>query len=198
MNIWHRSLIGLVLISLFIVGCSPSTAPDATEAPTQAATRNPADADVLTPAEESVGIIEEIDSVVVTKEPTPLVTPNREIVEEVMTPTSESSDRNTSSGGTNVFVETAVSDLAQRLNVEESEIETISFNAVVWPDGSLGCPQPGMMYTQVLKEGYKIVLEHDGKMFNYHGGEGRDPFLCEKQRTNDTNDTFVPPPNMDE
>jgi hypothetical protein len=29
----------------------------------------------------------------------------------------------------------------------------------VWNDGSLGCPEPGMMYTQALVNGYWLIIE---------------------------------------
>jgi hypothetical protein len=37
----------------------------------------------------------------------------------------------------------------------------------VFPDGSLGCPSPDAMYTQVLTPGYQMTLEHKGKRFDY-------------------------------
>jgi len=77
------------------------------------------------------------------------------------------------------LVEQARQDLASRLAVPEDAIEYISFESVVWPDGSLGCPQPGMMYTQVQKDGYKIVLKFGAQEYAYHGGGSRGPFLCE-------------------
>ena len=75
----------------------------------------------------------------------------------------------------------ASSDLAQELGVEPSAVRLIGYEEKVWRDGSLGCPQPGMMYTQSLVPGYLIQLEVDGQSFNYHGAEGRDPFLCDNQ-----------------
>ena len=57
----------------------------------------------------------------------------------------------------------------------------ISAEAVVWPDGSLGCPQPGMAYTQVLVEGAKILLWAEGRTWPYHAGGERPPFLCEQK-----------------
>src|SRR5690606_24330853 len=41
-------------------------------------------------------------------------------------------------------------DAAGRTGRETGEIVVIQDQAVVWPDGSLGCPKPGMMYTQAL------------------------------------------------
>ena len=74
----------------------------------------------------------------------------------------------------------AIADLADRLGIDESTITVVSFDAVVWPDGSLGCPQPGMEYIQVLVDGSLIVLSVEGREYRYHSGAGRAPFLCLK------------------
>jgi hypothetical protein len=78
------------------------------------------------------------------------------------------------------LVDQAVADLAVRLSIDASTIETISASSVTWPDGSLGCPQPGMNYTQVLVDGTKIELAVDGTAYSYHSGGSRSPFLCQK------------------
>jgi hypothetical protein len=77
------------------------------------------------------------------------------------------------------FVDLAVADLASRLAVDPGAIEVGSAAAVVWPDGSLGCPEPGYSYTQVQVEGYRIGLEYQGVAYDYHGGGSDPPFLCE-------------------
>ena len=85
-----------------------------------------------------------------------------------------------SEGGLQEMVLHARQDLAQRLDVEIDRIELVELEAVVWPDGSLGCPQPGMFYTQALVEGLRIRLSVDGTVYNYHSGGGGLPFLCEQ------------------
>lgn len=81
------------------------------------------------------------------------------------------------------FVDRAVADLARRRGVDPAEISTLEATAVVWPDGSLGCPVPGMEYTQVLQEGVRILLQLGGRAYAYHGGGGRLPELCEHPRS---------------
>jgi hypothetical protein len=74
----------------------------------------------------------------------------------------------------------AVADLSERLAVPESEIEVVSAQPVTWPDSSLGCPEPGMQYAQVLTDGALIELESAGTSYSYHmGGSTYVPFLCE-------------------
>jgi hypothetical protein len=74
----------------------------------------------------------------------------------------------------------AVADLAARLGVEPATITTVAVEAVTWRDGAIGCPQPGMNYTQALVEGVRVILEVGGKRYQYHAGGARPLFLCEK------------------
>jgi hypothetical protein len=37
-----------------------------------------------------------------------------------------------------------------------------------WPDASLGCPQQGMFYAQVITPGYVVVVAGGGKRLEYH------------------------------
>ncbi len=73
----------------------------------------------------------------------------------------------------------AVADLAQRLGVPEGEVRVVSMEEVTWRDGSLGCAEPGTMYTQALVDGSRIVLEAEATTYEYHQGQGR-VFWCEK------------------
>jgi hypothetical protein len=76
-------------------------------------------------------------------------------------------------------VEAAIADAAVRFDVDAEEIAVAGALRVVWSDGSLGCPQDDMMYTQALVDGYQLTLEVDGRRVDYHGAEGQPPFLCE-------------------
>ncbi len=82
--------------------------------------------------------------------------------------------------GLETLVATARADLARRLGVPVEQIEVLEARSVTWPDGSLGCPQPGMRYTQVLVDGALIRLLAGGKVYEYHSGGSRAPFLCEQ------------------
>jgi hypothetical protein len=81
--------------------------------------------------------------------------------------------------GAQEVVRLAKEDLAQRLGVAVDQIQLVSVEAVNWSDTSLGCPQPGMMYAQVITPGYRVVLEAGGKQYDYHTDEGRFVVLCE-------------------
>jgi hypothetical protein len=75
----------------------------------------------------------------------------------------------------------AMDDLAQRLTLPVERIEFLEFRSMLWPDGGLGCPRPGMVYPQVQQEGYLIRLRAGKREFDYHGGSRRGPYLCEKK-----------------
>lgn len=75
------------------------------------------------------------------------------------------------------LAEAARADLATNLDVPEGDIAVTSAALVVWNDGSIGCPQPGMSYTQALVDGARITLTHAGTEYVYHQG-GDQPFLC--------------------
>ena len=70
--------------------------------------------------------------------------------------------------GLESLIEKAKEHLAQRLAVSTNEISLVEATSVMWPDSSLGCPQKGMVYTQVLTPGYLILLEHGGNTYEYH------------------------------
>ena len=73
----------------------------------------------------------------------------------------------------------AVTDAAERTGLAEDDIELKELSMVTWPDGAIGCPQPDVMYTQALVDGYRIILDAGGRQLVYHGAIGEDPFLCE-------------------
>lgn len=75
-------------------------------------------------------------------------------------------------------VAAAVTDLATTLGVDEAVVEVLAQEEVTWCDGSLGCAEPGMMYTQALVDGSRIVLRVDGTDYEYHAGGGSAPFHC--------------------
>ena len=76
--------------------------------------------------------------------------------------------------------EVAKADLARRRSVAPDTITVVEVRDVVWPDGGMGCPRPGMAYKQVPVDGLLIRLESGGQIFEYHSGGGKPPFLCEQ------------------
>ncbi|MGB3830102.1 MAG: hypothetical protein WA962_15140 [Ornithinimicrobium sp.] len=70
-------------------------------------------------------------------------------------------------------VQEAIQDLAKRRDVDTTEITVVGYASVTWPDGALGCPQPGMAYSQALVPGQQLVLVVGGEdraPVSYHAG----------------------------
>jgi hypothetical protein len=63
---------------------------------------------------------------------------------------------------------TVVADAAKRFNVAESAVVLTRAEQLTWSDGSLGCAEPGVMYTQNLVPGYLIVARTDAGELTYH------------------------------
>jgi hypothetical protein len=90
----------------------------------------------------------------------------------------ENDQAETKSGSSQQVTE-AILDLSGRLGVQDSDVRLIVERNVTWRDGSLGCPEEDMMYTQALVEGSLILLRVDDVEYEYHSGGGRAPFYCE-------------------
>jgi hypothetical protein len=74
--------------------------------------------------------------------------------------------------------EAALVDAAKRTGVSRNLLEVVSAEAVTWSDGSVGCPMPGMMYTQALVPGFRVRIRAGGKELDYHAGRTGAPVLC--------------------
>jgi hypothetical protein len=77
------------------------------------------------------------------------------------------------------LLEAIRADLAVRSGSAIDEIQLIRDQAVIWSDGSLGCPQPGVFYTQAPVNGYWVVLQVEGKEYDYRASESGYFLLCE-------------------
>ncbi len=75
-------------------------------------------------------------------------------------------------------IDFALQDAARRTQRESAQLRVTLAEAVTWPDGSLGCPQPGRQYTQVLVEGYRIRIVAGTATLEYHASVRGQPFLC--------------------
>jgi hypothetical protein len=61
------------------------------------------------------------------------------------------------------------------------EVTVISAENVRFNDGSLGCPQPGVQYTQAQIDGMRVIVEAAGRRYDYRFGNGEVPLLCEQR-----------------
>jgi len=68
--------------------------------------------------------------------------------------------------------------LADELKIDPEDVTIVEVKRVTWRDGSLGCPKPGMMYTQVITPGFKVTAEVDGKTYSIHMDERGNGLVC--------------------
>lgn len=72
-----------------------------------------------------------------------------------------------------------VADAAERTSTEPDAVEVIQAQAVTWNDGSLGCPEPGMFYTQALVDGYQVILQAGDEELDYRVSSAGGFRVCE-------------------
>ncbi|MCK6626498.1 MAG: hypothetical protein L6R45_15140 [Anaerolineae bacterium] len=82
--------------------------------------------------------------------------------------------------GSEAALAAAITHLIQQTGLPPDQITVTSIQPMEWPDASLGCPQEGMMYAQVITPGYLILLEAQGQTFEYHTDQGTNVVLCQK------------------
>lgn len=96
--------------------------------------------------------------------PTPTPTPTKNIN---ITPSVE---LNTDQAN---YVRLAIEALAVKLNTKKENIGVVTVRKKEWGNSSLGCPEKGKMYLQVITQGYEIVLLYKGNKYIYNGGLNR-------------------------
>jgi hypothetical protein len=74
----------------------------------------------------------------------------------------------------------AKEDLAKRLSIAADTIQLLKYESVTWPDGSLGCAQPGVVYLQVPTDGARIRLAAQDRAWVYHAGRAKQLVLCDQ------------------
>jgi hypothetical protein len=78
-------------------------------------------------------------------------------------------------------VERAQKFLANSVGIAAVDIQIEAVEAVDWPDGSLGCPEPGQMYIQVITPGYRVRMRSGDVTYEVHTDDRPDGAitLCE-------------------
>ena len=69
------------------------------------------------------------------------------------------------------LLESILDDLMAQEGLQREAIEVERSEYVIWPDGSLGCPEPGVMYTQAQVPGYWVVLRAGDRQYDYRASE---------------------------
>lgn len=73
-----------------------------------------------------------------------------------------------------------LADLSKRTGAGRGDIQVVRAEAVVWNDGSLGCPKPGEFYIQMMINGYWVVMEVEGIAYDFRVSGTGHFRLCEE------------------
>lgn len=65
-------------------------------------------------------------------------------------------------------VRAALAQATTDLGVAPGQLTIVAVEARDWPDSSLGCPQPGRAYAQIVTPGYRVVVRANGQQYEYH------------------------------
>lgn len=78
------------------------------------------------------------------------------------------------------LIEDAKELVSRETGVDAADLTLLESESVEWSDASLGCPQPGMMYAQVITPGFRLVFEGPtGEQFAVHtDASGASMVLC--------------------
>ncbi|TDT15264.1 hypothetical protein BDK89_0830 [Ilumatobacter fluminis] len=173
----QRRLISTLAITTAMTLCACGSDDDSPTADSAATPPSPTIAETTAPTEPTTTTAPEASS--------PSTSPSKTAPAVATTtppPTSTQSTEETTVPTDAEPVEIAIADLAGRLDVTADDIEIVSVVEVTWPDGGLGCPEPGMAYTQALVNGSRIVLSVDAIEYEYHSGQSGVPFYCPADR----------------
>ena len=86
-----------------------------------------------------------------------------------------------------------VADAAKRFKVAESAVVLTRAEQLTWSDGSLGCPEPGRTYTQMLVPGFRVVAKTDAGELAYHTDSLGNAVSCApRARAKDAGDPSTP------
>ena len=169
LNLFSKIYLVIIIscVTLVIIGCGSQNgtgdiAPIESEAESVAGTATPT---LSTEIAEPVSPVSPISPVSPSKEGSMSKTDNVEPIK-----------------GSEKALAAAIDDLSKQSSVPPDEIILVSMEAVEWSDASLGCPQEGYMYAQVITPGYLIVLEANDEQFTYHTDEeGNSIVPCEEK-----------------
>ena len=152
----------VLLILLVLAACAPPSIPQ--ETPTSAPS---------SPTPTS--------SVQATDTPTPISTPTPQpttAAESLMPKATLSPELQT-------VADKATAILAETLDVKPEEVTILQVRRVEWRNASLGCPQPGMMYAQVITPGYLVRAEVNGEIQTVHMNDQGRGVVCPPNRARD-------------
>ena len=64
-----------------------------------------------------------------------------------------------------------LADLIERTGANPDAVIIVRDEEATWNDGSMGCPEPGVLYTQAIVTGYWVVLMVDDVEYDYRAAQ---------------------------
>lgn len=182
----QRMIIILIVLLAALAACTPPTGePDAQETETPAT--SPATEPAATPQPSATAQ----PSATTTPEE-PALTPVEEVAPLEPLPTIPPPQTPATIEAPAALLEELKADLSERIGVPVDAIAVEFAQSVIWRDGSLGCPQPGMMYTMALEPGYRVILVAEAMQYDYHTSERGGFVLCEDGGQIDPGSNLLP------
>ncbi len=65
------------------------------------------------------------------------------------------------------LLEQIYADMATQYGADLSGMQLLRAQQIIWPDGSLGCPEPGQMYTMAMVDGYWVQVQVGDELYDY-------------------------------
>ncbi|NIA25333.1 MAG: hypothetical protein GWP04_07155 [Gammaproteobacteria bacterium] len=180
-----RSITPVVVVTVLLSACGVSTPePVATPVAPPTATTAPASTTTVEPVAGGAGST-------TTTEPAVAPTVTSEEAVPVTTVTTLPPERIGEPIGTAVpswFVADAIvpvsleaaarTRLATDLNVSEAEVAYLGAMLVQWPNSALGCPEKGMVYLQVITDGYLMYFQVGQNTYSVHTDTNGNFVVC--------------------
>lgn len=153
---------------LVLAGCGVEGAPDGTPA---------GDSSSLAPS--TPPNLDETPEPTVSDQAEPPSTRRQPVQPSPVPPPNEAPPRSTGEVP-DQYLEQVMADAAGKARSAPDRVEVIRAQAMQWRSGALGCPEPGMMYTQALVDGYWVELRVGNQSYDYRlDGQGNFR-LCER------------------
>lgn len=94
------------------------------------------------------------------------------------------------------LVSAASERLAKQLGIDVAKLQLVRAEAKQWPDGALGCPEPGKAYDQYAIPGYLLAFSDGTREYALHTSLAANPgepmLLCDNQKPIDLSTAAVP------
>lgn len=65
------------------------------------------------------------------------------------------------------YLDAVIADAGSRTGLGTSDLKVVKAEPAEWSDGSLDCPEPGMLYTQAIVSGFWVIIETPQGLLDY-------------------------------